>query len=62
MRGTCLKKDVFVFPKVHIKISLFKKCMNGGLMGHFGVDKTLNILKEKFFWPHMRRDVPRYCY
>jgi len=30
-------------------------------MGHFGVDKTLEILKGKFFWPHMRKDVQRYC-
>jgi len=30
-------------------------------MGHFGVDKTLELLKEKFFWPHMRRDVQRHC-
>jgi len=31
-------------------------------MGHFAVEKTLCILKEKFSWPHMRRDVKRYCY
>jgi len=30
-------------------------------MGHFGVDKTLDILKEKFCWPHMRKDVQRHC-
>jgi len=30
-------------------------------MGHFGVEKTLGLLKEKFFWPHMRKDVQRHC-
>nr|KYP41220.1 Transposon Ty3-I Gag-Pol polyprotein [Cajanus cajan] len=30
-------------------------------MGHFGIEKTLLILKKKFFWPHMKRDVQRYC-
>jgi len=30
-------------------------------MGHFGVDKTLGLLKEKFFWPHMTKDVQRHC-
>ena len=30
-------------------------------MGHFGIDKTLVFLKEKFFWPHMKKDVHRYC-
>ena len=33
----------------------------GGLMGHFGVEKTLGLLKEKFFWPHIRKDVQRHC-
>jgi len=33
-----------------------------GLVGHFGVDKTLSMLKDKLFWPHMRRDVQMHCY
>ena len=31
-------------------------------MGHFGVDKTLELLKRKLFWPHMRKDVQRHCH
>ncbi|GKV30780.1 hypothetical protein SLEP1_g39560 [Rubroshorea leprosula] len=34
---------------------------SGRLMGHFGVAKTLAILQEHFFWPHMKRDVERIC-
>ena len=30
-------------------------------MGHFGIAKTLDVLKEHFFWPHMKRDVERIC-
>jgi hypothetical protein len=30
-------------------------------MGHFGVAKTLDILKEHFYWPHMKRDVIKVC-
>jgi len=33
----------------------------GGLMGHFGIAKTLAMLKEKFFWPHMKLDIQKYC-
>jgi len=29
-------------------------------MGHLGVDKTLELLKGKFFWPPMRKDVQRH--
>ena len=28
-------------------------------MGHFGFAKTLAVLKENFFWSHMKRDVER---
>nr|KYP36144.1 Retrotransposable element Tf2 [Cajanus cajan] len=44
-----------------IRKLLVKESHEGGLMGHFGVDKTLSFLKEKFLWPHMRRDVERFC-
>ncbi|KAK1604957.1 hypothetical protein QYE76_028630 [Lolium multiflorum] len=29
----------------------------GGLMGHFGREKTLLMLADHFYWPKMRRDV-----
>jgi len=32
----------------------------GKLMGQFGVDKTLELLKGKFFWPSMRKDDQRH--
>ena len=32
---------------------------SGGLMGHFGVNKTLATLHEHFYWPRMRKDVER---
>jgi hypothetical protein len=31
-----------------------------GLMGHFGVKKTEDVLSAHFIWPKMRRDVERY--
>ncbi|GJW47114.1 RNA-directed DNA polymerase [Tanacetum coccineum] len=31
----------------------------GGLAGHFGLDKTLALLREQFYWPKMERDVNR---
>nr|KYP53289.1 Transposon Ty3-I Gag-Pol polyprotein [Cajanus cajan] len=29
-------------------------------MGHFGIEKNFLLLKEKFFWPYMKRDVQRF--
>jgi hypothetical protein len=42
-------------------VSLSQESHGGGLMGHFGVAKTLAILQGHFYWPHMKRDVKRIC-
>jgi len=28
---------------------------------HFELDKTLIVLKDKFYWPHIKVDIQRYC-
>ena len=38
-----------------------REAHGGGLMGHFGVRKTWEVLNEHFFWPKMKRDVERVC-
>ena len=40
---------------------MVKEAHGGGLMGHFGVDKTYVMLHEHFFWPGMRHDVHKVC-
>jgi hypothetical protein len=40
---------------------LVREAHGGGLMGHFGVRKTLDVLHEHVFWPKMKRDVERVC-
>ena len=40
---------------------LVRESHGGGLMGHFGVAKTLTVLQKHFYWPHMKRDVERIC-
>nr|KYP59055.1 Transposon Ty3-I Gag-Pol polyprotein [Cajanus cajan] len=54
------RRHNFEYPKDLLKL-LVKERHEGGLMGHFGIEKTLLLLKEKFFWPHMKRDVQRFC-
>jgi hypothetical protein len=39
---------------------LLQEAHGGGLMGHFGVKKTEDILAAHFFWLKMRRDVVRF--
>ena len=59
--------DVFVFranrlciPVGSVRLLLLQEAHGGGLMGHFGVKKTEDILATHFFWPRMRHDVERY--
>jgi hypothetical protein len=36
---------------------LVREAHEGSLMGHFGIAKTLDVLREHFYWPNMKRDV-----
>jgi hypothetical protein len=66
--GKFYRHDGFLFretklcvPMCSLSELLVREAHGGGLMGHFGVAKTLGILHEHFFWPHMKRDVERIC-
>jgi hypothetical protein len=43
-----------------IRLLFLQEAHGGGLMGHFGVKKTDDVLAAHFFWPKMRRDIERY--
>ena len=48
-------------PKSSLCELLIREAHEGGLIGHFGVHKTVDILHEHFFWPKMKHDVNKYC-
>ncbi|KAK1692156.1 hypothetical protein QYE76_008853 [Lolium multiflorum] len=54
---------VDAFPSEARTIVVSQRALNeshaGGLMGHFGREKTLLMLADHFYWPKMRRDVDR---
>ena len=29
-------------------------------MGHLGVERVLHLARERFFWPHLKRDIEHY--
>ncbi|RVW58031.1 Transposon Ty3-G Gag-Pol polyprotein [Vitis vinifera] len=53
--------DLLGVWSISMRELLVREAHGGGLMGHFGVRKTLDILHEHFFWPKMKRDVERAC-
>uniref|UniRef100_A0A1J3E356 Transposon Ty3-I Gag-Pol polyprotein n=1 Tax=Noccaea caerulescens TaxID=107243 RepID=A0A1J3E356_NOCCA len=66
--GKYFRSDGFLFyenrlciPNSSLRDLLVREAHGGGLMGHFGIAKTLSIVQDHFFWPHMKRDVERVC-
>ncbi|XP_019435873.1 PREDICTED: uncharacterized protein LOC109342321 [Lupinus angustifolius] len=55
--GFLFKDKRLCIPKSSVRDLLLREAHEGGLMGHFGSQKTLDILHDHFYWPHMRRDV-----
>lgn len=59
--GFLFKENKLCVPKCSTRNLLVCEAHEGGLMGHFGVQKTLETLQEHFYWPHMKKDVQKFC-
>jgi len=59
--GYLLKDKRLCVPKSSIRELLVQEAHEGGLRGYFGVQKTLDILHEHFYWPHMKHDEHKWC-
>ncbi|XP_042446204.1 uncharacterized protein LOC122031159, partial [Zingiber officinale] len=55
------KNNRLCVPRGSMRKLLVREAHEGGLMGHFGVQKTLEMLLEHFYWPHMKHDVQKFC-
>jgi len=59
--GHLFNKGKLCIPQGSVRKFLVKEGHEGGLIDYFGVDKTLTMLKDKFYWPQMSVYVQRYC-
>ncbi|MDF3686366.1 integrase zinc binding domain-containing protein [Enterobacter hormaechei] len=55
--GMLFKGIQLCIPRSSMRLNLIKEKHSGGLIGHFGIDKTLSLLKEKYYWPQLYKDV-----
>lgn len=46
-------------PGGSMRANLTNEKYSSGLAGHFGIDKTLSLLKEMCFWPQLFKDVKK---
>lgn len=42
-----------------LQLWIIEERHGGGLGGHFGCDKTIDLVENKFHWPKLRKDVER---
>jgi len=59
--GFLFRANRLCVPQSSIRELLVKEAHRGGLMGHFGVHKTYDILHEHFYWVNMKKDVAKLC-
>ncbi|WVZ52357.1 LOW QUALITY PROTEIN: hypothetical protein U9M48_003427 [Paspalum notatum var. saurae] len=58
--GFVFKANKLCISASFVRLLLLQDAHGGGLIGHFGVKKTEDILAAHFFWSKMRRDVERF--
>jgi hypothetical protein len=58
--GLLFRGNQLCIPKCSMRENLLKEKHSGGLVGHFGHDKTFSKLNGSYFWPGMRTDVKRF--
>jgi hypothetical protein len=56
-QGNFLKNQQLCIPISSIQLNIIKELHSGGLGGHFGMDKTTTLVKERYFWPIFNKDV-----
>jgi len=44
-------------PVCHLRELLAREAHGGSLVGHFGLNKTVDILRGHFFWPKIGEDI-----
>ena len=58
-------KGVFLYQKLRyvpeiIRSKVISRHYDDSLAGHFGIDKTRELVSRKYYWPSLRRDVESY--
>jgi hypothetical protein len=57
--GLLYRANKLCIPASSVRLLFLQEAHGGGLMGHFRVKKTEDVLATHFFWSKMRRDMER---
>ncbi|KAA0041476.1 serine/threonine-protein kinase TIO-like [Cucumis melo var. makuwa] len=56
IEGFLFKGNQLCIPNTSLQEALLKEAHSGRLAGHFGQDKTFEIISKRYYWPQLRRD------
>src|SRR3954468_23919497 len=56
-KGFLFKQNKICILKSSLQILLLQESHGGGRIGHFGRDKTYDMLSTHYYWPKMKGDV-----
>ncbi|KAI4313528.1 hypothetical protein L6164_026501 [Bauhinia variegata] len=58
--GFLFKRNTLCIPQSSPQEAIIWKAHDGGLAGHFGLDITMALIKENFYWPKLEREVNKH--
>jgi hypothetical protein len=58
--GLLFKNNKICIPKCSMRENIIKENHGGGLLGHFGQDKTFLHVNAFYYWPGMQNQVKKF--